>query len=72
VAVASAIASGRNVILFDEPTSGLDYSHMLQVSELLKQLRDNGRTVILVTHDTELIKNACTCVIPFAEVKQGQ
>ncbi len=72
VAVASAIASGRNVILFDEPTSGLDYSHMLQVSELLKQLRDSGRTVILVTHDTELIKNACTCVIPFAEVKQGQ
>lgn len=72
VAVASAIASGRNVILFDEPTSGLDYSHMLQVSELLKQLRRDGRTVIIVTHDTELIKNACTCVIPFAEVKQGQ
>jgi energy-coupling factor transport system ATP-binding protein len=72
VAVASAIASGRSVILFDEPTSGLDYSHMLQVSELLKQLRRDGRTVIIVTHDTELIKNACTCVIPFEGVKQGQ
>ena len=51
VAVASAIASGRNIILFDEPTSGLDYSHMLQVSELLKKLRDKGKTVIIVTHD---------------------
>jgi energy-coupling factor transport system ATP-binding protein len=72
VAVASAIASGRNIILFDEPTSGLDYSHMLQVSELLKQLRESGRTVIIVTHDTELIKNACTYVIPFEGIIQGK
>ena len=67
VAVASAIASGRSIILFDEPTSGLDYSHMLQVSELLKKLRDNGKTVIIVTHDIELIQNACTVVIPFMQ-----
>ena len=66
VAVASAIASSRNVILFDEPTSGLDYVHMLQVSELLNRLREQGKTVIIVTHDIELIKNACTVVIPFA------
>ena len=65
-----AIASGRNIILFDEPTSGLDYSHMLQVSELLKKLRDKGKTVIIVTHDIELIKNACTVVIPFAGLKK--
>ncbi len=71
VAVASAIASGRKIILFDEPTSGLDYDHMLQVSEILKKLREEGRTVIIVTHDVELIKTACTCVIPFGELKEG-
>ncbi len=60
VAVASAIASGRDIILFDEPTSGLDYYHMLQVSDILKNLREKGRTVIIVTHDTELIEKACT------------
>ncbi len=65
VAVASAVASGRDIILFDEPTSGLDYHHMLQVSELLKKLKQNGKTVIIVTHDVELIKNACTYLIPF-------
>ncbi len=65
VAVASAIAAGRNIILFDEPTSGLDYEHMLLVSKLLKQLREKGKTVIIVTHDVELIKNACTYIIPF-------
>lgn len=63
VAVASAIASGREIILFDEPTSGLDYYHMLQVSDILKSLRENGRTVIIVTHDTELIEKACTRTI---------
>ena len=65
VAVASALASGRSIILFDEPTSGLDYYHMIQVSELLKNLKEMGRTVMIVTHDVELIKNACTCVIEF-------
>ncbi|MCR4647894.1 MAG: ABC transporter ATP-binding protein [Lachnospiraceae bacterium] len=60
VAVASAIASGRDIILFDEPTSGLDYYHMLQVSEILKKLKEKGRTVIIVTHDSELIEKACT------------
>jgi energy-coupling factor transport system ATP-binding protein len=60
VAVASAIASGRDIILFDEPTSGLDYFHMLQVSNILKELKEQGKTVIIVTHDTELIENACT------------
>lgn len=65
VAVASAVASKRDIILFDEPTSGLDYHHMLQVSELLKKLKQNGKTVIIVTHDVELIKNACTYLIPF-------
>jgi energy-coupling factor transport system ATP-binding protein len=65
VAVASAVASGRNIILFDEPTSGLDYHHMVQVSELLKQLQQNGKTVLIVTHDIELIKKVCTRVVTF-------
>ena len=65
VAVASAVASGRNIILFDEPTSGLDYHHMLQVSELLTKLQQKGKTVLIVTHDIELIKKACTRVVPF-------
>jgi energy-coupling factor transport system ATP-binding protein len=63
VAVASAVASGRNNILFDEPTIGLDYEHMMQVSGLLKHLKKSGMTVIIVTHDIELIKTACTYVI---------
>ncbi|MCR5103309.1 MAG: ABC transporter ATP-binding protein [Eubacterium sp.] len=69
VAVASAVASGRDIILFDEPTSGLDYYHMLQVSELLKKLQQSGKTLIIVTHDNELIKQVCTYVIDFERLK---
>ncbi len=59
VAVASAIASGREILLFDEPTSGLDYTHMLQIGKILRNLKKLGKTVIVVTHDRELIKECC-------------
>lgn len=63
VAVACAIASGREILLFDEPTSGLDYIHMKQICDLLKSLKEMGRTVIVVTHDAELIKGCCSYVV---------
>lgn len=59
VAIASAVAAKASILLFDEPTSGLDYSHMEKVGELLKQLAGLGRTVLVSTHDPELIERCC-------------
>ena len=59
LAVACAIASGREILLFDEPTSGLDYLHMQQTADLLRKLKEMGKTVIVVTHDSELIRSCC-------------
>lgn len=70
VAVASAIASGRDIMLFDEPTSGLDYIHMLQIGEILRSLKDQGKTVIVVTHDRELIKESCDFEISLRDFNQ--
>ena len=70
VAVASAIASGRDIMLFDEPTSGLDYTHMLQIGQILRSLKDQGKTVIVVTHDHELIKECCDCEICLRDFNQ--
>ena len=70
VAVASAIASGRDIMLFDEPTSGLDYTHMLQIGEILRNLKNQGKTVIVVTHDRELIKECCDCEICLRDFNQ--
>ena len=67
LAVACAIASGREILLFDEPTSGLDYTHMLQIGQILRNLKELGKTVIVVTHDRELIKECCDFEIPLKE-----
>ena len=59
VAIASAIAASAKILLFDEPTSGLDYEHMYKVSLLLRELADNGSTILVSTHDSELIDQCC-------------
>jgi energy-coupling factor transport system ATP-binding protein len=59
VAIASALASEREIIVFDEPTSGLDFKHMSQVAETFKGLKEMGKTVLIITHDQELIQSAC-------------
>ena len=59
LAIACALASGRKVILLDEPTSGLDYAHMMETADLLKQLQSMGTTILVVTHDSELIHACC-------------
>lgn len=65
MAIASAIASRRSVLFFDEPTSGLDHKHMREVAEVLRQVRDAGITVYVITHDLELILDCCTDIIHF-------
>lgn len=59
VAIASAIASDKELIVFDEPTSGLDYRHMKEVAENIRMLSQLGKTIFIVTHDPELIQECC-------------
>lgn len=63
VAIAGAIFSGKKMLLFDEPTSGLDFRHMEQVAELMQQLKKQGKTLLVVTHDPEFILKTCDNII---------
>lgn len=63
LAIACAIASGREILLLDEPTSGLDYAHMEETAQLMKKLQKKGTTILVVTHDSELIHNCCGRII---------
>lgn len=58
VAIARALVTDPNVIFADEPTGNLDSQSGLQVMEILESLHAKGRTVILVTHETETAKFA--------------
>jgi putative ABC transport system ATP-binding protein len=53
VAIARALVTDPNVIFADEPTGNLDSKSGIQVMEILKTLHEKGRTVILVTHETQ-------------------
>ena len=50
----------NDIILLDEPTSGLDYKHMMDISEILKELQSMGKTIIVATHDGEFIESCCS------------
>ena len=68
VAIASALASRREILIFDEPTSGLDLGHMEQVAESILLLKEKGKTIFIVTHDAELIESCCDMWI---EIENG-
>ncbi|MCR5082673.1 MAG: energy-coupling factor ABC transporter ATP-binding protein [Parasporobacterium sp.] len=60
VAIASALSVNCDIILLDEPTSGLDYRHMMDIADILKKLCNQGKTIIVATHDSEFIENCCS------------
>lgn len=69
VAIASAIASKKEILIFDEPTSGLDLKNMMKVSENLRYLQSLGITSFIITHDFELICEVCSHVLHFDDGK---
>ncbi|MCI8359364.1 MAG: ABC transporter ATP-binding protein [Lachnospiraceae bacterium] len=58
VAIARAIAQAPPIILADEPTGNLDSGSSKEIMGILKSLHEEGRTVILITHDNEIAKQA--------------
>jgi lipoprotein-releasing system ATP-binding protein len=58
VAIARALANRPEIIVADEPTGALDTASTGQVFEILRDIADSGRTVIVVTHDPALAARA--------------
>lgn len=54
VAIAGVLAMDPDMLVFDEPTSGLDPSGSEDIMELLDELNQGGKTIIISTHDIEL------------------
>ena len=58
VAIARALAGNPTLLLADEPTGALDQKTGRQVMALFKALNDEGRTIIMITHDMNIAKSA--------------
>lgn len=67
VAIARALINDPYVIFADEPTGALDSETGIQIMNLLKELNNQGKTIIMVTHDGDLV-NYATRVI---KIKDG-
>ena len=67
VAIARALAQDPAVLCFDEPTSALDPELTGEVLRVIRELKDKGRTMIVVTHEMEFARHVADRVIFFYE-----
>lgn len=58
VALARALVSGADIILADEPTGALDHATSMELMNILKECNQKGKTIIIVTHDSEVAEFA--------------
>lgn len=63
LAVAGALSCEKELLIFDEPTSGLDLRHMKEVAKTLKKLKEKNKSIVLITHDLELIADCADHII---------
>ena len=63
IAIARALAMNQDVMLFDEPTSALDPEMVGEVLEIMKELADDGMTMVVVTHEMGFAREVATRVL---------
>lgn len=67
VAIARALAAQPKVLLADEPTGALDSKTSAEIMELIQEINDEGKTILIVTHETD-IANMCKRIV---QLKDG-
>lgn len=67
IAIARALAMNPEVMLFDEPTSALDPEMVGEVLEIMKQLANDGMTMVVVTHEMGFAREVASRVLFMAE-----
>ncbi|WP_082800086.1 ABC transporter ATP-binding protein [Metabacillus fastidiosus] len=63
LSVATMLTNDQQILILDEPTFGQDYINTKGLMTLLKNLNDSGKTIIMITHDMELVLNYANKVI---------
>lgn len=67
VAIARALALQPDILCFDEPTSALDPELTSEVLKVIRELKDNGMTMIIVTHEMEFARSVSDQIIFMAD-----
>ena len=69
VAIGSIIAMDTSIVIFDEPTTGQDAANIARIANVIKMLRERGKTVITITHDIDFCAENFERVIAMAKGK---
>lgn len=69
VGILLALIKNASLILLDEPTTGVDKKFSHDLYHLLKQLSQQGKTILLITHHLQELKSFCDCVVRLEEGK---
>lgn len=64
LSIACGILSGRPIMILDEPTSGLDGGNMEIIADVLEEEANHGRSILVITHDTEWLNRCCSYIYP--------
>jgi len=67
--IASVLAMGTEIMALDEPTASLDHPSAEEIYSLLERLNRNGKTILLASHDTDMLLEHCTRIIVLSEGK---
>ncbi len=63
LAIARLLAIGATTLLLDEPASGLDRRGVEKLMEVIRRLRDEGRTILLIEHNLDVVREMCQKVL---------
>lgn len=63
VATATAISNNPEILIIDEPTTGQDWNNIKSFMNILKELNDDGKTILIITHDMRVVGEYCKKVI---------
>lgn len=62
VAIARALVYNPDIILADEPTGALDKDNAVQIIDMLREIAEDGKIVIMVTHDMNMVSRCDRCI----------
>jgi len=70
--IACGLAQKPDIFILDEPTSGLDGHNMQRIATMMRDAADSGTSVVVITHDLELLHLACDVALrlPFSHEQQ--
>ena len=67
LAVAAILAMRPDILIVDEPTTGQDYHSVTAIMQLLRELQQQGKTIVIITHDMTLVTEYCQRIVAFLE-----